>query len=79
VKIKYFSDNSEDHSPFIKALSEARRFAVLEGWCYHQVQAIILAIDQYAEGATGNREYFWRKPHTTPAGTPGRERSGDVP
>jgi hypothetical protein len=30
---------------------------------YHHVQAIMLAIDQYAESALGNREYFWNKPH----------------
>jgi hypothetical protein len=27
------------------------------------VQALIVAIDQYAEAATGNREYFLNKPH----------------
>jgi hypothetical protein len=27
------------------------------------VQAIISAIDDYAERETGNREYFWNKPH----------------
>ena len=27
------------------------------------VQAITVAIDQYAEAATGNREYFLNKPH----------------
>ncbi|MGY4288738.1 hypothetical protein ACVWXO_007958 [Bradyrhizobium sp. LM2.7] len=26
------------------------------------MQAIIVAIDQYAEAATGNREYFLNKP-----------------
>ena len=24
----------------------------------------MLSIDQYAEAATGNREYFWNKPHS---------------
>lgn len=78
--IRYFSE-SEDQPPFIQALAEARRIGVHEGWCYHHVQAIIVAIDQYAEAATGNREFFWNKPHSTPAGTPGRQRqrSGDVP
>ena len=37
-----------------------------------RVQAIIVAIDQYAEAATGNREFFLNKPH-------GGARSGDVP
>jgi hypothetical protein len=45
------------------ALAEVRRQAPLEGYCYHHVQAmIIVAIDQYAEAALGNREYFWNKP-----------------
>jgi hypothetical protein len=29
-----------------------------------QVQAIIVAIDQYAEAALGNREFFLNKPHS---------------
>jgi hypothetical protein len=33
------------------------------GYCYQRVQAIIIAIDQYAEKAPGNREYFLNKPH----------------
>jgi len=78
VMMKYFSD-SEDQSAFIKALAEARRLGVHEGWCYKHVQAIIVAIDMYAEATTGNREYFWNKPHSTPAGTPGRQRGGDIP
>ena len=44
------------------ALAEVRRQAPLEGYCYHHVQAIIIVIDQYAEAALGNREYFWNKP-----------------
>jgi hypothetical protein len=27
------------------------------------VQAIMSAIDDYAERETGNREYFWNRPH----------------
>jgi len=72
--MNYFSDN-EDQSPFLKALAEVRRIGVHEGWCYHHVQAIIVAIDQYAEAATGNREYFWNKPHSTG----GNRKAGDVP
>jgi hypothetical protein len=37
---------------------------VHEGWCYHQVQATMIAIDQYAEAATGNREFFCNRPHS---------------
>jgi hypothetical protein len=38
----------------------------LEGYCYFHVQAIMLAIDQYAETALGNREYFVRLPARRP-------------
>lgn len=71
--LKYFTD-SEDHPAFLKALAEVRKIGVHEGWCYHHVQAIILAIDQYAEAATGNREYFWNKPYSI-----GDRRNTDVP
>lgn len=30
-------------------LSKKRRLAIGEGWCYRHVQAIIVAIDQYAD------------------------------
>jgi hypothetical protein len=70
---KYFS-NAAEHPPFIQALAEVRRIGVHEGWCYHHVQAILLAVDQYAEAATGNREFFWNKPHLAGGG-----RSGDIP
>jgi hypothetical protein len=33
-----------------------------EGYCYH-VQAITVAIEQYAEKALGNRDYFLNKPY----------------
>ena len=36
---------------FLKALEETRRLATREGYCYQHVQAIIVAIDQYAEAA----------------------------
>jgi hypothetical protein len=72
--IPYYTDNA-DQPPFLKALAEVRRIGVHEGWCYHHVQAIIVAIDQYAEAATGNREYFWNKPHSTG----GSRKDSDVP
>ena len=49
---------------FIKALAEVRSLAAREGWCYLHVQAITVAIDQYAEKALGNREYFLNKPYS---------------
>ena len=55
-------DDSPDKSPSLKALEDVRRKATREGWCYQHVQAIIVAIDQYAEAATGNRDYFLNKP-----------------
>ena len=59
---RYFSDEP-DLSPFLKSLNETRRLATREGWCLRHVEAIMVAIDQYAEAATGNREYFLNKPH----------------
>jgi hypothetical protein len=40
-----------------------RRLAPREGLCYQHVQALILSIDQYAEAALGNREFFLNKPY----------------
>ncbi|WOH47454.1 hypothetical protein RX328_25055 [Bradyrhizobium sp. sBnM-33] len=37
--------------------------AARKGYCYQHVQAITVAIDQYAEKALGNRDYFLNKPH----------------
>jgi hypothetical protein len=67
--VRYFSDEPE-LSPFLKALNDVRNKATREGWCYQHVQAIIVSIDQYAEAATGNRDYFLNKPHSIgPMGT----------
>jgi hypothetical protein len=60
--LKWHEDNA-DNPPWIKALAEVRRLAPREGWCYHHVQAIIVSIDQYAEAALGNREFFFNKPY----------------
>ncbi len=57
MPLRYF-DDEPDLSPFLKALHDVRRMATREGWRYQHVQVIIVAIDQYAEAATGNREYF---------------------
>jgi hypothetical protein len=68
-------DDEKDARPFLEALELARRLATREGFRYQHVQAIIVAIDQYAEAATGNREFFLNKPPNL-AGSAGR---GDVP
>jgi hypothetical protein len=65
----------ENPPPFIKALDEVRRLSTREGWCYKHVQAIQVAIDQYAEAALGNREFFLNKPHSIG----GSRKAGDVP
>jgi hypothetical protein len=57
-------DHNADNPPWIKALADVRRMGTLEGYCYFHVQAIMLSIDQYAETALGNREYFLNKPHS---------------
>ena len=56
-------DPDADNPPWIKALADVRHMGPREGYCYHHVQAIMLAIDQYAETALGNREYFLNRPH----------------
>jgi hypothetical protein len=61
--------------PVLKSLNETRRLLTREGWCYHHVQAILVAIDQYAEAAAGNREYFLNKPRSIGGG----RKTGDVP
>ena len=55
-------DEKAYNPPWIKALADVRQRATREGYCYHHVQAIIVAIDQYAETALGNPEYFLNKP-----------------
>jgi hypothetical protein len=62
-ELKWY-DPKGDHPPWIKALAEVRQRATREGWCYHHVQAIIVAIDQYAEAALGNRDFFLNKPYS---------------
>ncbi|HWJ19830.1 hypothetical protein [Bradyrhizobium sp.] len=56
-------DHNTDNPPWIRALAEVRLLAPREGYCFHHVQAIIVAIDQYAEKALGNREFFLNKPY----------------
>jgi hypothetical protein len=54
----------ENPPEFLKALDRTRRLSCQEGWCRQHVQAIQVAIDQYAEAALGNREFFLNKPHS---------------
>lgn len=42
-------------------MAEVRIRATREGSCYQHVQAIIVAIDQYAEAALGNRQFFFEQ------------------
>ena len=74
AEIKFY-EHSADNPPWIKALAEVRRLAPREGWCYQHVQAIIVSIDQYAESALGNRDYFLNRPH----GIGGGSKKVDVP
>lgn len=59
--LKWYDDKAEN-PPWIDALAELRRQATREGHCAQHVQAITIAIDQYAEKALGNRDYFLNKP-----------------
>jgi hypothetical protein len=54
--VRWFEDEKNPH-PFLKALYDVRHLAAREGWRYQHVQAIIVAIDQYAEAAS-NRDSF---------------------
>ena len=56
-------DDKADNSPWLNALAELRQRATREGHCFQHVQAITVAIDQYAEKALGNRDYFLNKPY----------------
>ena len=67
-------DHNADNPPWLKALAEVRIQATREGWCHAHVQAIIVAIDQYAEAALGNRSYFLNKPYGVEGGEE-RERA----
>jgi hypothetical protein len=70
---KWYDETETD--PWLRSLSETRRLAARQGWCYQHVQALIVAIDQYAEAATGNRSYFLDRPQSIG----GRRRNSDVP
>jgi hypothetical protein len=56
-------DQNADNPPWIRAFAEVRHMGAREGYCYHHVQMIMLAIDQYAETALRNRNYFLNRPH----------------
>jgi hypothetical protein len=66
-ELKWY-DPSDDNPPWIKALAEVRHLAPREGWYYQHVQAIIVSIDQYAEAALGNREFFLNRPYSIGGG-----------
>ncbi|MET0165127.1 MAG: hypothetical protein ABW318_09000 [Vicinamibacterales bacterium] len=72
MMLQWYDDNNAN-SPWLKALAEVRIRATREGWCYQHVQAIIVSIDQYAEKALGNRDYFLNRPQSI-----GRKK-GDIP
>jgi hypothetical protein len=57
-------DHKADNPPWIKALADVRHLATREGYCYPHVQAIIVSIDQYAEAALGNRDFFLNRPYS---------------
>jgi len=61
--IKWYDDKA-DTPAWIRALAEVRHRASREGYCHAHVQAIIISIDQYAEVALGNRDYFLNKPYS---------------
>ena len=72
--LRYFHEYPHA-DPWLPSLNETRRLAARQGWFYQHVQALIVAIEQYAEAATGNRSYFLDKPQSIG----GSRRAGDVP
>jgi hypothetical protein len=54
--LQWYDENAADNSTWIDALAELRQRATRESHCYQHVQAITVAIDQYAEKALGNRD-----------------------
>ena len=70
--MKWFDDERE-HSPFLMALAEGGHLSTREGWRCQHVQANIVSIDQYAEAATGDREFFLNEPHSLTGG------AGEIP
>ena len=60
--LKWYDDEAAGNSPWLRALAELRQRATREGNCYQHVQAITFAIDQYAEKALGNRDFFSTSP-----------------
>ena len=61
-QLKWY-DGKADNSPWLNALAELRHRAAREGHYFQHVQAITVAIDQYAEKALGNRDFFLNKPY----------------
>ena len=55
-QLKWYDE--ADSTPWLDA-------APREGHCFQHVQAITVAIDQYAEKALGNRDYFLNKPYVS--------------
>jgi hypothetical protein len=56
-------DEKMEKLPWIMALAELRQRATREGHCFQHVQATTVAINQYAEKALDNRDYFLNKPY----------------
>ena len=62
-QLRWFNEKAPDTSPWIAALAEVRHLGPREGHCCQHVHAILVAIDQYAEAALGNRQFFLNKPY----------------
>ena len=48
-RLTWYDGEASRNSPWLTALAELRQRATREGHCYQHVQAITVAIDQYAE------------------------------
>ena len=60
-QLKWY-DNKAYNSPWLNALASCASGPRVRH-CFQHVQAITVAIDQDAEAAPGNRDYFLNKPY----------------
>jgi hypothetical protein len=63
-------DTDQHTTPFLRALDTLRREASRQGAYPEHVATIIAMIDQYAESAMGDRQYFCERPHVFGPGKP---------
>jgi hypothetical protein len=76
--LRYFHEDPHADA-WLKSLDQTRRLATRQGWCFQHVQALLVAIDQYAKAATGNRCYFLDKPQSVGGSRRSTSEAASVP